>query len=319
MEIVDGTVYLPRREFLHGAAGVAIPMFLFDLQTEPSTLTYRATKSVGEFVRAYEIQEEAAGHKKFLKDRYGVLVETGSVTPQERVGVDGKPIYIEGTALSSSEELEVLRTLRQEIIKYPPDFIREMNLRTFRFLKDYRWGINKTADGMSDTNSRRVCLSYLETGWWNLFGLIYQDRIARTIHHEIAHFIITCYGKIHSLANWNDTYPLGTDPYIYTWDYTRDPFTDKFWMSIKEELFPLGFARGYGKINQNEDIATVSEAIFTNNTDTIIRARTVDQTLHWKFQQFKSYLFSVSKGAFDEHFWRDLEANQAGEDYWAKK
>lgn len=208
---------------------------------------------------------------RFLRDTYGLRnIRVAPVSEADHPSVAGGELDFE-------EAIVAFGVLRAELSKYPPDFIKSLDISTVRILR------NLNLKGEDDMRLEEVAGVALETGV--LYIALMPERnpefYARTIHHELAH--IADYEEY----ELKDKFALGE-----LLDAVNDSLLDlrwracspgnmfrykgKRWRESEEagEFGPEGFATPYGTVNPKEDRATVIEYLMTRTGALLDRCST---------------------------------------------
>lgn len=247
---------------------------------------------------------------RFIKDRYGIRVKLGQQDNDDIT--EGKLEHC-----SSVEAAEAAVILREELIKYPQSFVKNLQLKRARFVKAPFIPLNGTSDKQHLMNG----YAYQDG---QIYVVHYHDwphHTRGTIHHEFKHrsnqVARQQLNGLGRLGLWyEEIYRkkwLGDSPPAY--------LGEAYWKLTPEAISQLdtgGFARIYGRMNYEEDQATIAEALMTN---TALYRNTVrhDPRFGVKIQMAMFDYWLRSGGLLNRKFFQDLAAGKVDETYWQSK
>jgi hypothetical protein len=226
--------------------------------------------------------------------------------------------------LNLLEAAASLRTLRQELGKYPQAFLTFCHLRQLRLVK-----VLHAQEPYSQTEAcftgkiyhedRTLYLATSGEGPYALKG---------TLHHELFHlsdieqiqrdsqagrfcnlqWAPVIYRRIYD-SEWAVLNPQGEEAYI-----GPAVFVD----SVHEQENALeGFVLPIGKINPWEDRATIAGALMVDPKAAYEKAQQ-DRIVDAKLKRIKAFYKKRSRGKMDESYFADLVAGKVTEGYWWK-
>ena len=128
-----------------------------------------------------------------------------------------------------------------------------------------------------------------------------KNAVKGFIHHEIEHMLETD----ENVEGWNETrtsvqqYPEQAALYLYKTEHS----IDVAWDTRVDER---GFANLYGKTNELEDRASISEYLLSRNEKTreLLEKAKRDTVLQNKIAFMKQLYFTQSLGLMNEAYWR---------------
>lgn len=246
---------------------------------------------------------------RYLRKEYGMNLSLSKLNAK-----DEKSLLAD--RMTFEEAVEAVKILRQEISKYPPSYVKSLDITRFRVLETL------TRKNFEDDESIG--------GTANYEGEIYvangdiESFYRQTIHHEISHradyeqselrdkipFIGWLLDEIKDEmfdADWAKLNPKGKDVYLRNnWRRYRE---------MHPGVRPKGFIRPYGSKNQGEDRATIAEILMTN-PQYLFRLNKNDKVLHKKTHRMIELYKQRTNGLMDEAYFADLAAGRLKEGYW---
>jgi hypothetical protein len=297
------------------------------LFTLPSPLASLMIKLIGG-EKIIEVRRQLKGDLKYLKDRYGLRIIMGRLNSQD------DPDIVSIKKLSLLEAVTAVRVLREEIIKYPPEYIRYSKVDTVRLVRDLvcqnkRHPKGESLDGLAVYEDHLV---YFSTNNGDM--LDFRD----TIHHDLFHMsddeasdleqeasvisllasIIFKSPPLYLLGkqilsfinflreyNWASLNPKGKAAYIGD-DYQQ----------LSEP--PDGFVSDYGTYDLYEDRSTVAALLMTDIKEALLSAEN-DDILQKKIIDIMGLFKIRSLGRMDSQYFNDLLQGKVREGYWEKK
>ena len=167
-----------------------------------------------------------------------------------------KPDKIEALAPEFKDVIHTLNMVDEFFSPYPADLIRK-EIQDLYFISSLK--INgKPAAGLALCGRKKFLISCNSSH--------NRIEILKIFHHEFTHLVVGQNIKIFPLIEWQKANPPG-------WKYKQDYWTSKTKNNSNqpnEKLFKEGFIREYGQESVEEDIATISEELFTD-TEKILR------------------------------------------------
>lgn len=254
-------------------------------------------------MRNYALIDRVSGKSiasdlRFLNVVYGI-----NISALDQTEVDPEGVKISG--LYRGELWVALQVLRQEIIKYPPDFIE-------RLIKQARLVSWLTTQHPSDKNKRIRVGGLVTHGGYTYFGQYFSDEpfTRQIVHHEVEH-------RADMDENWINDY--GED--VKRWqgyNPRRYYIGNRYWdlsTPQRARFHTDGFARLYGRIDLLEDRATVAEMLMTDPEEAYKRGGK-DEVLRLKVNHLKADYARRTGGRMGEQYFEDLAAGRVNEDYW---
>jgi hypothetical protein len=248
-----------------------------------------------------EVRRNIRDDLRFIHDRFGLQVAMHRRSPKETKD------FVHLDKLNLCEAEGALQMIREELIKYPPEYVRNLGIARFRLVDDI-WRV-----GSGEVHGVAFEEGQLYT---SIGGTDVQDREA--LHHEAWHF------GDYSHSEFQHVIPIigkGIDS-------VRDAIMDVQWAKLNDPEFeyvgdnidwsisePKGFAREYGAMSPWEDRATVAEALMTNAAKLLHRGKT-DPLLRRKTERIIQTYHHRSHGKMNDHFFQDLIDGKVGEGYW---
>lgn len=324
----------------------------FEPNTEPEKVSRRWFLQTGAAAAA----GATAGYlgRKYLREKYEDAFDVESVTQEveERLtflkdvyGLDlqfslaGIAAYkATGEVLTVSEQRDVLKWILPEVSKYPPQYIKDLQLDTWFIVKNFVDNGNASVGGdatpvaitRSQSGQESVVESRTQVRLNIMSGTISfhhpivgvlggGPRFLEDFHHEFGHAADNRYntpkyteeyGQL-DYQSWEKLNSQGADAYI-------GDEAKKLPSSIYDSPRPEGFVCGYGQKSVHEDQATVCQLLFTD----IARANFLieqDHILAKKVTIMKQGLQQRSSGKIYDQYWKDLEAGKVNFSYWGIK
>lgn len=252
---------------------------------------------------------------RFLRKTYGLTIE------MEKRGPRDPNTIINVDKLSIQEAFDAVEIVRQEIIKYPPSYIKNLNIERFRLTKGLT-RLNTKSDGIEE-HQRVGGLAYRNEKY---LYVTYQEisHLRETFHHELYHRrdhedeMVSVRDRITGFFKGGLEYERfrkqwkKLNPHAYAGDKYIELAKGQHYAIIK------GFARYYGVADHYEDRATVAELLMTNIKNLIARAQT-DEVLAAKVNMLVKKFGKQTDNQMDLQYFRDLMHGKIGEDYWVKK
>ncbi|PIZ71765.1 hypothetical protein COY07_04315 [Candidatus Peregrinibacteria bacterium CG_4_10_14_0_2_um_filter_43_11] len=292
-----------RREFLRalGIGAVAVSPFV-----APTILSDILTEN--------QYDPEIHEQLDHLERRYGCEIQLGLKTP---LGVIGE--------LTLAQKKAALTLLKSEMAKYPPVYFDHCGYPIIVLGNYPHLPAGKMYPHGDDVYLAVNIENILEYGRSDS-----SEPVEATFHHELEHAADLADGRkvvakkrgvsqgeiepSYDLLDINnpDWRSLNTDPD----PYLNNPLMSALIGIIKP--YPVGFMRGYGTANPDEDQAVTSESIigyaegdFSDPGD--------DPVAQKKVTEMKAKIYRRSGGLMDEQYWKDLKDGIVNEDYWDKR
>lgn len=269
---------LSRRSFLKVGATAAIG----------SALTHAKARDIAlETFSREDILTRINTARRFLQNRYQIVVETGPLTERERQADD----ITRGEPLSIVEQCDALEQICEELEKYPLLLTIKLRRMTFHLLKNLR------TDGHNIRGAAASVL-YISPGK----ALVNGDSsgiFRRVFHHELFHMLDARMGDG---SDWNNLRLAPDEPTPYSW----------------QRVLPKeGYVVGYSRTNELEDRAMIGQFLMSYPDILYLNRRIQsDITLRAKVRVVKQQFFEGSFGAMNAQFWRDMANDDVGPDYW---
>jgi hypothetical protein len=235
---------------------------------------------------------------RFLRHIYGV-----EVSALDEVAGDLDDMKIGG--LYQAKTWMSLRVLKEEIVKYPPSFIRE-------YIQKIRLASSLSIPHPSD-KSKRLSLGGRATGT----GQIYLDQdyhnepyTRKTFHHEVAHApdLVEKWEKNQAeVERWTSNNPKGT---VYLGDAFHDLTTIQ-----SRRLRSRAFAGIYGRKSLLEDRATIAEDLIIDPVRSFKRGEE-HRSYKGKLAQIRQDYARRTNGRMGDQYFEDLAVGVVGEGYW---
>lgn len=230
-----------------------------------------------------------------VKKMYGVDIDFSPVSEiEEKYGV-------QGSVMSPDEKRELVNLIKDEIGKYPPEFIKLVaKLRKIRGIK-----------GLSHDNTPVAGLTGHDDKTIFYISSLADDN---TLHHELYHLLESQYRQ--DIDGWGSLNPSGSDYYHSIRNaLTFNPLDPRFFESAFPIRQPEGFDRNYSKINEREDRATIAGRLMGDTKLAEQRGR-VDTFFRNKVEMIKSHYSKWSNGRMSGQYWKDLSRDKLDFNYW---
>lgn len=252
----------------------------------------------------------------YIKARYGIHVH-----PEMRRHLPpAEADIIRFEKLNLLEAAASLRTLRQELAKYPQEFLTFCHLRRLWLVKAlYAQEPYLQAEacyaGKSYLEDRTVYLATSGEGRYALKG---------TLHHELFHLSdfeqiqrdlqtsrfrdlsLAMYQRIYD-SQWEELNPQGEKAYSGPTDFAH---------SAQGQGHDLeGFVLAIGKIDPWEDRATIAGTLMADPKAAYEKAQQ-DKIVDAKLSRIMSFYKERSGGKMDERYFADLVVGKVTEGYW---
>ena len=212
-----------------------------------------------------------------MRDTYGL--QEFSIRAGNGTGEYG--IIWEEAKMGDHQIKEAVVAVVQGLAKYPPEFIRRMNLHAFWFTK--KLSQTTTPAGWNIAGlavDRRLYLDILDDG---------EGMIEWTFQHELTHLIWNHYAatQVQLTKDWMAANPPSFGGYSGN-NYMNPPVTGEH---------PEGFTRDYGRASVAEDIADVAGMAMNSMAHTLIKGwAETDPYLARKLALYRAWLGQVSGG-----------------------
>ncbi len=157
---------------------------------------------------------------------------------------------IEAFAPNFKDVIHTLNSVDEFFSPYPADLIRK-EIRDLYFISSLKVN-GKPAAGLALNGRKKFLISCNSTH--------NRMEILKTFHHEFTHLVVGQNIKIFPISEWQKANPPG-------WKYKQDYWTSKTKNNSNQpdkKFFKEGFIREYGQESIEEDIATISEELFTD-------------------------------------------------------
>lgn len=266
------------------------------------------TKRFSPHERMRATEAEVARHIDFFKSEYSLEIDLSGKSPEDEDISFIRPLNI-------NEAKNALEVLRQEIIKYPPEFIRYCDIKALRLVKGVRLSEHPrfpTPDilvgGLAHPYTRLMYISTFDG----------YKKASNTFHHEILHMSDHARAR-RSYRGFED----GVQDLDREWAnlaggprvYLRNNYE---YLQRDEPKRPAGFAEKFGKADEHEDRATVATLIQTN----LALARQLsaaDKVLDKKIRKVMTDYWIRSAGYMDATYFEDLEKGRVTESYFKNR
>jgi hypothetical protein len=291
-----------------------------------------------ELLHRTELLEKIVELKLKIQETYGITIELSDDEIENSAAAD-RFGFVE---LRATKQIEALEILDEELSKYPPVMIRESGLINVLVTARTRKSDSTTgyaSDGHTEAVERslqpELNLAYdFNSGnevpekfkWPSTWGsdlspdarevLKRANNTARfkgTIHHELSHFFLSTPGTESSprheeanfMTDWEEKF--GSHHEESQLKYARQALAknangEETYSYVDIEPTPPGFAASYGLKNTEEDRATVSEFIMTNDAREFETDES-DVVLRDKIRMMKNQYFKFSCGLMDAAYW----------------
>lgn len=258
-------------------------------------------RDVGEESGTMGLSESISEH---FQTRYNLDV-THNIPQEDRImGVS----YV--TDFTFDDYLSGVQILREEMEKYPPDYIRDCCDMVY-LANDLKLR-GKSVLGFVNRGNKNAFLN---------FGTTTQN-LRRTIHHELFHL------ADNEEIEQGFSFRFGRHRYGL---YRENIAINEEWREINREgdfsgyqgeLFAdygvdeiSGFAGPYGLKNAHEDRATVAELMMTEPLAAKQRGES-DMILHEKMLRIARLFYERSGGRMGKRYFGDLMLGKVNEEYW---
>ena len=205
----------------------------------------------------FGVASRVKANVQFMKDQYGIDVEMHRIVKEEKTEM------VDLKKLGLVEALRATNRIREEIVKYPPSYIKGIDIKKFRLLRSITHKRHHDVGGLAFTGGD----VYITGGSSDVY-----DR--QVLHHELFH------RRDYEHSELKESVPV----IGHIIDIIRERMLDHNWATLNSkgrdvyarESFqtvsqayplthrPLGFARTYGLKTEWEDRATVAEYLMTN-------------------------------------------------------
>ncbi len=230
------------------------------------------------------------------------------------VGLKGKDPYDHHDArfggLYLAEAGEAVQVLKEEIRKYPPEYIKEMGIPRLRTVVNLKIPSRGSKPRLVDC-SGMVIMETRQLYWSPDFR---DEPFSRkSIHHELEHdreASDVFFGRKTSCYDaWSKFHEGDKDVYIGGASY------DDMSNEDLKALDSIGFARVYGRVDEGEDRATIAELLMTDPVGAFNRV-SKDSLLNAKIEYLKADYYLRSRGRMNDWYFEDLAEGRIGEGYW---
>lgn len=211
-----------------------------------------------------------------------------------------------GSRVKLREAVRVLPALLSALRKYPPQYFRNGSFRALSILGNLKSERTEGAIGFYDSQEGRVVISPTAQGDYGPENIF---------HHEYFHFDDDLTGGLNAHRDWvhrfhgNGKLASGEEVYGKI-SRTIGPFTTG--------VDRTNFARSYGRLNPNEDLATIAEELLVPRTYLLLQEKAkAEPILQEKIAAMKRRFFVRSLGRMDDRYWRDFQSSVAIDGaYW---
>lgn len=251
----------------------------------------------------------------YISEIYGVHVDMGGMTRRDR-----KSGVAHLKTLRLDERVAATDILREELGKYPPEYIKSLHPSRLRVVKELEDNV-ESLGGWAEDKGGRLYLS-TEDG---------HDYFKDVIHHELYHLADTRWiPKEYSLPIAGVVFPAPKEPaFNAAWrtlnqrsgrgSYSRGAHA----LAIKRDGKSshdkkVGFVSYYGASTEYEDRATVAEKLMTDPIGLMEQAEH-DVVLERKMEAIKALYERRSMGKMNEEYFVDLSGGAVHEGYWGSK
>jgi hypothetical protein len=236
---------------------------------------------------------EIQGWKDFFYEKYSLKIKLGPLTPKDFLAT---LYYLKAEELDLEGKKRALAWLREVISKYPPELIRNSQLKTLRLVESFRDNEGQLG-GLS--NSGYMCLAV---------GADFK-RSEQHFHHELYHILDYSDGGFgDDNQTWANLNPAGKKSYTRRWDGT-------FQETIPAGSQLSGFVNDYARIDEDEDQAVTGQLVMSDPKLAIVLSKR-DPVLAAKIKKIKEDYYRWSGGKMNDVYWRDLAAGLVKEGYW---
>lgn len=224
--------------------------------------------------------------------------------------MDWSDSYYKTSAYTVKELKKQLLELQAAIEMYPPQFLLNSGINKLYILRDFK-GKESNAGGYFKSSNGNIFLSGItSTGRGSL-------PIELVFHHELRHAADHTDGGLYNEnSDWQNTFHPTSSVYGKYLKVLKGKYG-----SITFPLDDKGFRRSYGRLNINEDQATMSESLFTSEGLKKVLAKGEKEPLVLeKLKRTKLFYLRISNGRMDDKFWEDVENNVVIDiSYWKKR
>ncbi len=252
-------------------------------------------------------QIQTALEKSFLVETARGAIE---IKKMYDIDIDFSPVNeieekygIQGTVMSPVEKRELVKLMREEIGKYPPELIKKVaKLRKIRGLRGFTHDGTPLA-GLAGHDDKTI---------------FYMSSSAddNTPHHELFHLLES--QRKQDVHGWRSLNPPESDYYHTTRKaLTFNPLDPRFFESTFPIRQPEGYDRNYSRMNESEDRATIAGRLIGDTRLAEERGKR-DRFFRDKVETVKSYYAKWSNGRMSGHYWKDLELGKVDFNYWKK-
>jgi hypothetical protein len=258
----------------------------------------------------------------FIREVYGV-----DVRMRRHTAMDIEAQIAEVTRLSLPEAEDIIVMIREELGKYPPEFLQKLHLSHFRVAKS----LTSTVKRPSERLLKIAGLADRKT--WQIYFAPHDLPLPaqrRVIHHEIFH-MAESYEDIQNELR-RSKIPIGgrllakrvVKNRYHSWSHDNPQYTpylrDKYNIFAGREFHYqpiLGHALRYGTMNESEDKATIADHLMTDPQSLIDRARrTNDTVLLRKIDHIQAFYNKWTQGKMDREYFEDLAEGRVSEGYF---
>ena len=238
-----------------------------------------------------DLEQSIQENKRFLEDKYMFRVEMGPLRNWEIKD------SISGKELSLAEKNNLLIEMREELSKYPPDYVNLWcNPLEVRLLSEIVMG------GLDVSGFQKEKEIYIGRTKGTL--LFYLDSRS-TIHHEFFHAADKAYIEN---EDWNKLNKDGKNSYLRN-------YYDSLSAAVYLANRPKGFSNVYGLKNEFEDRATIVDDLMIE-PEALEEIAQGDSVLNKKIRKIKDYFLKFSNGKMNKKYWDDLKEERVDEKYW---
>ena len=261
-----------------------------------------------------ELDERLNENLGYISETYGVHVDMGGLTRRDK-----KSGVAHLKTLRLDERVVATDSLREELGKYPPEYIKSLRPSRLRVVKELEDNV-ESLGGWAEDKGGRLYLS-TEDG---------DDFFKGVIHHELYHLADTRWiPKEYSLpiagvifsspkesafnAAWRTLNPGPGRSRYSRGAHNMATIRDAKNSHDKKQ----GFVSYYGASTEFEDRATVAEKLMMDPIGLMEQAEH-DKVLERKMETIKALYKRRSIGKMDENYFVDLAGEAVQEGYWTK-
>jgi len=257
-----------------------------------------------------EYQKSTEQAKKYIKERYGLDILV-------RLPINAERDNITGDIPNAYELSRGLTLIIEELIKYPPDLLKNNGVKAIRFLKNAKLK-GKSMDGFVSEFSEGVStLCYTAEPFE-----ILRDFYRKAFHHELFHLLDANDGGYDiDDEQWSAIHNCGGCQ-----AYREIGVTDSINQPAPESSQLDYFISSYGQRNPVEDRADFGAALMIaqRHQDLLERIKSerdnhIKEVLTNKYETTKQYYFKWSNGSMNENYWRDLIDGKVQEGYFSSR